>query len=140
MKQILCRCNSYNSTEKDESGAIFAAEYCKTRFSPMILVFTHFFLIFQYLPVLQLNLGWATCLPRGLPSRGGSSAVGLQPRGRAKFRAIAKYSSDLPTLVPEHWGEYVHRLQLVAQPGCVVHLPLPATGGWPQNNIALMAN
>ena len=50
-----------------------------------------------------------------------------------------QYSSDLPTLVPEHWGEYVHRLQLVAQPGCVVHLPLPATGD-PHNTIALMDN
>jgi len=35
-KAIFGRCNSYNSTM--EPGVLFAAEYCKTRFSPIILV------------------------------------------------------------------------------------------------------
>jgi len=49
---VFGRCNSYNSTEKDESGAIFAAEYCKTRFSPMILVG-----LLAYLIAFQAGVG-----------------------------------------------------------------------------------
>jgi len=35
---IFGRCNKYNSTDTNASGALFTAEYCNTRFSPIILV------------------------------------------------------------------------------------------------------
>ena len=40
VKASLLRCNSYNGTKEPE--VYFTAEYCNTRFSPIILVFIHF--------------------------------------------------------------------------------------------------
>ena len=45
MRSILCRCNKYNSTNTNPSGALFTAEYCNTRFSPIILVLIHLFYV-----------------------------------------------------------------------------------------------
>ena len=81
-KTIHPRCNSYNRTGSPPQNPVqFTAEYCNTRFSPIVLVATQTDM-FTF-PNYRIS-GWPDFVPGGISIWCGPSTMGLQSRGGSR--------------------------------------------------------